>query len=80
MASSNKAVLHYFNGKGKAEILRLVMAVAEVEVGIFENLKQFNIRFLILLFQWEQKTITEANQLLALKKGIYFANIQLKFN
>lgn len=50
MASSNKAVLHYFNGKGKAEILRLVMAVAEVEVGIFENLKQFNIRFLILLF------------------------------
>ncbi len=32
MASSNIAHLHYFNGKGKAEILRLVMAATGVEV------------------------------------------------
>ena len=32
MASKNKATLHYFNGKGKAEILRLVMAATGVEV------------------------------------------------
>jgi len=32
MASQNEAILHYFNGKGKAEILRLVMAATGVQV------------------------------------------------
>lgn len=31
---SNKAVLYYFDGRGKAEILRLTMAAAGIEVSV----------------------------------------------
>jgi hypothetical protein len=33
--SNQKAILHYFDGRGKAEIIRLVMAASGVEVTRF---------------------------------------------
>jgi hypothetical protein len=68
--SNQKAILHYFDGRGKAEIIRLVMAASGVEVILIYNknisLNYTQFRF---IFKWETVVLREREQFLALKEG-----------
>ena len=63
--SSNKAVLHYFDGRGKAEIIRLTLAATGVEVTLLLNFIYILFWFELIdanILKWEQVTYTERAQ------------------
>jgi hypothetical protein len=67
--SSEKATLHYFNGRGRAEIIRLTMASAGIEVNILNNNYGCVFKIFNFYLKWNEVHLFEVADFQKLKDG-----------